>query len=128
MVRSSGWVARSRWDARPYVKTTTSNLAELVAFTRALQWAHQHSRASGRPICIRYSAEYAARISTGAWRAKKHKAMAEEARCAWAQLKSRRGGRVWMRHVPRSDLLYMRAGGLALAGKNGTRTYAETVS
>ena len=54
--------------------------------------------------------------------------MAEEARRAWAQLKSRRGGRVWMRHVPRRDLLYMRAGGLAQAGKNGTRTYAETVS
>ena len=84
--------------------------------------------AQRRAICIRYNSEYAARISTGAWRAKKHKAMAEEARRAWAQLKSRRGGRVWMRHVPRSDLLYMRARGLAQAGKNGTRTYAETVS
>ena len=57
--------------------------------------------------------------------------MAEEARRAWAQLKAVRGGRVWMRHVPRRDpsyLLYMQAGGLAQAGKSGTHTYSETVS
>ena len=112
----------------PNVTTTTGNLADLVAFTRALQWAVQHSRALGRPICIRYNSEYAARISTGAWKAKKHKPMAEEARRAWARLKSERGGRVWMRHVPRNDPFYMRAGGLALAGKRGARIYSETVS
>ena len=36
------------------VKTVTSNLAELVAFTRALQWATHTRYAAGRPICIRY--------------------------------------------------------------------------
>ena len=112
----------------PNVKTTTGNLAELVAFTRALQWAHQHSRAQGRPICIRYNSEYAARISTGAWRAKKHKPMAAEARHAWAQLQRSRGGRVWMRHVTRADPFYPRARGLAAAGKGGTHTCSETVS
>ena len=42
-------------------------------------------------------------ICTGTWKAKKHKAMAEEARCAWAQLKHSSGGRAWMRHVPHGD-------------------------
>ena len=70
----------------PNVLTTTSNLAELVAFTRALQWAARHPLATGRPICIRYNSEYAARIATGAWKAKKHKAMAAEARQSWAKL------------------------------------------
>ena len=120
-----GMIAAGR---TPNVKTTTSNLADLVAFTRALQWALQNSRARGRPICIRYNSEYAARISTGAWKAKKHKAMAEEAQRAWAQLKSERGGRVWMRHVAKVEPLYLRACVLAAAGKHGTRTYAETVS
>ena len=116
-------VARST----PNVKTTTSNLAELVAFTRALQWAHTHPRAKGKPICVRYQCEYAARIATGAWRAKKHKAFAEEARRAWAQLKRDRGGRVWMKHVWREHLDYLIAGGLARTGKQGQSTYSETV-
>ena len=99
------------------VKTTTTNLAELVAFTRALQWARSHGRASGRPICIRYTSEYAARIATGTWKAKKHKAFAEEARRAWAHLKRERGGRVWMQHVGREDLgYYLMARGLARDG------------
>ena len=52
-----GMIAAGR---TPNVKTTTGNLADLVAFTRALQWALQNSRARGRPICIRYNSEYAA--------------------------------------------------------------------
>ena len=109
------------------VKTTTQNLADLVAFTRALQWAHSHARARGRPICIRYNSEYAARIATGTWKAKKHKAFAEEARRAWAQLKRDRGGRVWMKHVWQEDYDYLMAGGLARTGKNGRSEYSETV-
>ena len=50
----------------PNVKTTTQNLADLVAFVRALQWAVGHGLARGKPVCIRYHSEYAARISTGA--------------------------------------------------------------
>ena len=83
--------------ATPNVKTTTENLAELVAFARALQWAAAHALARGRPICIRYNSEYAARIATGAWKAKKHKDMAAEARRAWAMLKKERGGRAMCR-------------------------------
>ena len=109
------------------VKTTTQNLADLVAFTRALQWAHSHARARGRPICIRYNSEYAARIAPGTWKAKKHKAFAEEARRAWAQLKRDRGGRVWMKHVWQEDYDYLMAGGLARTGKNGRSEYSETV-
>ena len=99
-----------------------------MAFTRALQWAHSHSRAQGRPICLRYNSEYAARIATGTWKAKKHKAFAVEARRAWTQLKRDRGGQVWMQHVRREDLDYMQAGGLARAGKDGTHEYSETVN
>ena len=111
----------------PNVKTTTKNLADLVAFTRALQWAKSHARARDRPICVRYNSEYAARIATGAWRAKKHKAFAEEARRAWAQLKRDRGGRVWMQHVRSEDYDFMLAGGLAREGKAGQSIYSETV-
>ena len=111
----------------PNVKTTTQNLADLAAFTRALQWAVQHGAARGKPVCIRYNSEYAARICTGMWKAKKHKAMAEEARRAWAQLKHTSGGRAWMRHVPRTEAVYIRACQLAKAGKGGTHIYAEVV-
>ena len=62
------------------VKTTTANLADLVAFTRALQWAHSHSRAQGRPICLRYNSEYAARIATGTWSATEQPEERESAR------------------------------------------------
>ena len=116
-------VARST----PNVNTTTQNLADLVAFTRALQWAHTHHRAQGRPIIVRYNNQYAARIATGAWKAKKHKAFAEEARRAWAQLKRARGGRVWMKHVGHEHPDYLLAGGLAQEGKSGQSKYSETV-
>ena len=85
-------------------------------------------RAKGAPIIIRYNSEYAARIATGAWRAKKHKAFAEEARRAWAQLKRDRGGRVWTKHVWHEHLDYLLADRLAHAGKKGQSTYSETVS
>ena len=99
----------------PNVKTTTCNLAELVAFTRALQWAHQHAR--GKAVCVRYGSEYASRISTGAWKPKKHKEMAEEARRAWAQLKQANGERTWMRHS--KSRLHIAAQKLATRGKGG---------
>ena len=123
--RMGGTIAVGR---TPNVKTTTGNLAELVAFTRALQWAHQYSRAKGRPICIRYNSEYAARISTGAWKAKKHKPMAEEARRAWAQLKTgARGACVDATRALQRPILH--AGWQAAqAGKRGMHTYSETVS
>ena len=110
----------------PNVRTTTQNLSDLVAFARAVRWAAQHFTARDKPICIRSNSEYAARIATGAWKAKKHKAMAEEARQAWAQLKRTSGGRAWMRHVDCWDPNFLEAHGLARAGKNGASVYAET--
>ena len=112
----------------PNVRTTTQNLSDLVSFARAVRWAAQHFTARDKPICVRYNSEYAARIATGAWKAKKHKAMAEEARQAWAQLKRTSGGRAWMRHVPTQDATYMAARRLAKAGKGGASIYAETVN
>ena len=78
-------------------------------------------------MCIWCNSEYAARICTGTWKAKKHKAMAEEARRAWAQLKHTSGGRAWMRYVPRTETHYSRACQLAKAGKGGAYVYAEVV-
>ena len=92
-----------------------------------MRWAAQHFTARDKPICIRYNSEYAARVATGAWKAKKHKAVAEEAHQAWAQLKQTSGGRAWMRHVRAEDIDYKAAGGLAKAGKGGASVYAETV-
>ena len=112
----------------PNVRTTTGNLAELVAFTRALQWARSFALVMGKPICMRYTAEYAARIATGAWKARKHKAMAEEARRAWAALKRSNGGRVWMRHAPGTTAEATTARALAARGQSGERVYAEDVT
>ena len=113
-------VARST----PNVRTTTENLAELVAIARALQWARAYALAMGKPILIRYASEYAARIATGAWRAKKHRAMADEARRSWAALKRSSGGRVWMRHVSSKAAEASAARRLAERGKEGDRVYA----
>ena len=109
------------------MRTTTENLAELVAFARALQWARLYAMARGRSICIRYHSEYAARIATGAWKARKHKAMAEEAQQAWTALKRANGGRVWMRHVPSTDGRHRAGANLAVRGKAGESIYAEDV-
>ena len=86
----------------PHVLTTTSNLAELVAFTRAVDWAHANRLGYGKPVCIRYDSMYAAHIATGIWKAKKHKPMAQAARQAWARLKRSKEGRAWMKHVRES--------------------------
>ena len=108
-----------------HVKTTTSNLAELVAFGRALEWAHNDPLAADRPICIRYTSEYAARIATGAWRAKKHKETAAAAQQAWKRLRERKAGKVWMRHTPRTAPPWSVANSLAENGKGGTRVYGR---
>ena len=108
----------------PDVRTTTANLADLVAVTRALQWASEHPYAVGRPICIRYNSEYAARIASGVWKAKKHKEMATAARRAWAKLQKASKERVWLRHVISTDVFYAAAGGLAQAGKGGSHSYS----
>ena len=75
-------------------------------------------------MCLRYKYEYAARIATGAWKAKKHKAMAAEAQRAWHSLKKSNGGRAWMRHdaEPKRQ---GRAQELATSGKGGKETYEE---
>ena len=103
----------------PNVKTTTQNLADLVAFTRALQWARNYGIAQRRPVVVRYENPYAAHIATGAWKARKHKAMAEEAQRAWAALKRANGGRVWMKHAPSQEAGSGAARRLAERGKEG---------
>ena len=40
-------------------------------------------------------------IASGTWKAKKHKAMAAEARAAWKALKRQVGEQLWLRHVVR---------------------------
>jgi ribonuclease HI len=81
----------------PNIQNVTNNSAELVAFTRALQWA------AARPdIChvvMRYDSMYAAMIASGVWKAKKHKLLAAEAQRAWKALKGKLGETVWLRHV-----------------------------
>ena len=82
-----------------HVRTTTNNLAELVAFARALTWARTSLQTGKRPICIRYDSWYAAMIASGTWKAKKHKEMAANAREQWGALRRKIGKRLWMRHV-----------------------------
>ena len=124
MYRAAGQI----WaGGTPNVQTTTHNLADLVAFARGLQWARSYALSQGRPVCVRYSSEYAARIATGAWKAKKHKAMAAEARRAWAALKRTNSGRVWMRHASGKHPRMAVAQRLADGGKQGTSIRAATV-
>ena len=110
----------------PNVLTTTSYLAELVSFTRALQWALHDIDARASPgLCICYYSEYAANVATGVWRPKKHKLMADEARGAWAALKRARNGRVWIQHVPQTSVHIIEAEVIAKDGRSGIRTYSR---
>ena len=83
----------------PNVKTATNNSSELLAFTRALQWARTSPLSQGRPIVVRFDSAYAAMIASGTWKAKKHKALAGEARAAWADLRKHTDNKLWIRHV-----------------------------
>ena len=112
----------------PNVITTTSSLAELVAIDRALRWARLYALSHGKPVCVRYTSEYAARIASGAWKAKKHKAMAEAARHSWTALKKANGERVWTRHVPASATEATVAQQLAQRGKHGESIYMAAVT
>ena len=76
-------------------------------------------------MCIRYNAEYAARICTGAWKARKHKEAAAEARRVWARLKNARNGRVWTQYTPHAGTAHVTAIALALQGQQGTRVYTR---
>ena len=113
--------------ATPNVQTITGNLANLVAFTRAIQWVSRHWYTAGRPVCVRYSNAYGAMIASGTWRAKKHKAMAAEARAAWKALKRQIGEQLWLRHVVKPGEHQWARGANVLAGrgKQGTRTQVE---
>ena len=99
----------------------TSNLAEFVGFTRAVNWAHANRLAQGKSVCIRYDSMYAAHIATGLWKAKKHKPMAAAARQAWARLKRSREGQAWMAHVKghTGNQWNERADRLAAQGRGG---------
>ena len=111
----------------PNVNTTTQNLADLVAFTRALQWARFYATSQGKPILLRPDSEYAARIASGAWKARKHKDMALEARRAWAALKRSNNNRVWMQHATRHTFEALDACKLAERGKSGSYCYSRPV-
>jgi hypothetical protein len=109
--------------ATPAVKTITENLACLVAFKAACDWAATDPVARDRPVCLRYSTEYAAMVATGTWKAKKHKDMAAAAKRAWATLrKMKPGDQVWLRHTKPHGT----ATELAARGKQGETVYAAT--
>ena len=79
--------------------------------------------ARDRPVCLRYSNEYAAMVATGTWKAKKHKDMATAAKRAWATLrKMKPGGQVWLHHTKPHGT----ATELAARGKQGETVYAAT--
>ena len=82
---------------------------------------------AGRPVCVRYSNAYGAMIASGTWKAKKHKAMAAEARAAWKALKRQVGEQLWLRHVMKPGEHQWARGAHVLAGrgKRGTRTQVE---
>ena len=68
------------------------------------------------------------RITTGEWKARKHKAMADEARRSWAALKRSNGGRVWVRHTTDAAKATGVVQQLAVRGKQGMHVYAAVVN
>jgi hypothetical protein len=109
----------------PHITTNTAYSASLVAMRTALDWARGHPAAKGRPVCIRYDDAYAARVSTGSWRARKHKPLAAAAVEDWKNLRRTRDDSVWVQHVSRRTQHAASIRGayaLAEAGKNGQVT------
>ena len=109
----------------PNLETSTNNSAELLGFTRALQWADRQHEAHGRPVCMRYDSVYAAMIASGTWRPKAHRALAREAQEAWSDLYATTGGQLWLRHVRghRGHVWNTRADKLANDGRQGRRLF-----
>ena len=107
----------------PHVLTNTNNTAELLGFTRALQWAATSPHTSDPlvPIVMRYDSCYAAMIASGTWRPHWHRALAAEAQAAWAALRKLKGERLWLRHVRghRGHRWNNRADSLATQGQGG---------
>ena len=66
-------------------------------------------------------------IASGTWKAKKHKAMAAEARAAWKALKHQIGEQLWLRHVVKPGEHQWARGAHVIAGrgKQGIRTQVE---
>ena len=102
----------------PHVKTVTENLAHLVAFARACEWALGPD-AREAPVIIRYTNEYAANVATGLWRPRKHRPMAAAAQLAFRTLRARRRGNVWIEHVRQDQRWATMARSLAARGKGG---------
>ena len=113
----------------PNVTTGTNNSAELVAFTRALQWARTET-APGQPVCMRYDSCYAAMIASGSWKAKAHRALAAEARAAWDALRSKTDNKLWLRHVKghSKHRWNERADHLANRGQHGGHRYGHVAA
>jgi ribonuclease HI len=111
----------------PNVKTATNNSSELVAFTRALQWARSSHLTKSRAIVIRFDSAYASMIASGSWKAKKHKDLAAEARAAWTDLRKHTNNNLWLRHVRghSGHAWNDRADHLASQGRQGQSIYHE---
>ena len=80
-------------------------------------------RASGCPLVIRYTNEYAAAVATGLWKPRKHKEMAAKAKRAWEQLRQQRDGTVYIQHAPAAQQWAAKAADLAARGKTGEQVY-----
>ena len=94
------------------------------------RWVTTYLGVHGRAICIRYDCTYAAMIASGAWKPKKHKEAAEDARRAWRAAWHSTNGRLWLqRRKQNAHALHIHvADVLASKGARGVETYAATVS
>ena len=113
----------------PHVtKTVTENLAHLVAFARACEWALSDPDARGAPIIIRYVRDYAANVATGLWRPRKHKPMAAAAQSAFRALRTQREGEVWIEYVNPTQSRAAEAARLAARGKAGENSDSRALN
>ena len=95
----------------------SNNTAELSAIAHAMRWLLTEGGDQG--VVIRGDSQYAPRISSGEWRAKANKALADSARSLWSEVSSLRSLRAEHVRAHRGHRWNERADHLAFRAMQG---------
>jgi len=95
----------------------SNNTAELSAIAHAMRWLLAEGGDQG--VVVRGDSQYALRISSGEWRAKANKALADSARSLWFEVSSLRSLRAEHVRAHRGHRWNERADHLAFRAMQG---------
>ena len=95
----------------------SNNTAELSAIAHAMRWLL--TEGGDQSVVIRGDSQYALRISSGEWRAKANKALADSARSLWSEVSSLRSLRAEHVRAHRGHRWNERADHLAFRAMQG---------